>query len=174
MPYLGPGVGQTIQPTALPTWVFTPTPGQAATVRITNNSANIVYLGGSNVSQYNGLPLPPGNRPVELQNCPFTVYTAAAAFPSGNNTTISGSQVQGVSAFTAAAGTGLYAGGTLQVGNGTNLEYVVVSTIVNLGGTTGTSTVTTTTPFLYDHAASSTVSTVTVRPGNVTVSAGIV
>jgi hypothetical protein len=175
MPNLGPGVANSLTPAVTPTWVFTPTPNVTATVRITNNGSSTIYIGGANVSQWNGIPLPPGNRPIELQNCPYTIYTAAGAFPAGTNTTLSGSQVQGVSALTVASGSGgVIAGATLQVGNGTNLEYVVVNTIANAGGTAGSSTITTTTPFLYDHVASSTVSTATPRTSGITVQAGVV
>jgi len=173
MPYLGPGVGQSLTPAASPTWVFTPTPGVAATVRITNLGGAVVFIGGANVSQFNGIPLAPGNRPIELQNCPYTIYTACGCFPNAVlNTTITGSQVQGTSALTIASGAnGVGIGNTIQVGNGTNLEYLVIAT----AATTGTGgTITTVTPFLYDHVASSTVSTVTVRSSGITVQAGVV
>ena len=166
MPNLGPGVPNNVNPLVTPTWVFTPTPLAAATVRISNNSGNTVYIGGSNVSQFNGLPLPPGNRPVELQNCPFTLYTCSGVFGSGTAPVTNAALAAGVTTFTVTT-TGLAAGPAI-LGNGTAQE------VVNIASIASSTVVTLSVATLMDHVTAATVATAVARPASITVTAGVV
>src|SRR6266567_8471717 len=126
MPNLGPGVPQNLNPAVTPTWVFTPTPGVNTSFRISNNGGNTVYIGGANVSQYNGIPLAPGCRPVELQNCPFTVYTCSGVSLTGATKVSSATAITaGSTGFTLT--TSGQAVGPAVLGNGTSLEVVNIS-----------------------------------------------
>lgn len=169
MPNLGPGNDQHVNPAATPTWVFTPTPNAPSSVRFYNEGNVTVYVGQANVSPYNGLPIPPGNRPVEFQNALSTLYACSSAVAGASVTTLSAAVVAaGASSFTVTTTAGFIAGSSLILGNsGKGQEIVSVAsttaTVVTLNGTT-----------LYDHAASSTVSTAVVVPGQLRVTAGVV
>lgn len=165
MPNLGPGVPQNLNPAITPTWVFTPTPNAPATVRISNNSGNIVYVGGSNVSQFNGLPIPPNSRPIELQNITGQLYAASQVFAAGTVVTVPLAIAAGATSLTAASST--LATGPFIFGNSTGQEVV-------FGTISSNSVVTFANATLYDHAAGSTLATAIARPANITVTAGVV
>ena len=79
---LPPGTGQSVVPAVTPTWAFTP-PSAAvtATLRLYNTGRVPVYAGGSQVTQNSGLLIPPGSRPVEMQNVTQTVYVLSSVVP---------------------------------------------------------------------------------------------
>lgn len=173
MPNFPPGTPQALAPAVTPTWVFTPTPGAIpATLRIQNLGTSTVYVGGVNVSQFNGLPIAPGNRPLELQNCPFTVYTCSGVSPTATGYTLAASALAaGSSAFTTSASVAsLVAGSVVILGASGSQEVVSVSAT---GGAT-TTTFTLATNTLYDHVASSPATLATTVIGRVQVQAGVV
>lgn len=167
MPYYGPGIPVNTVPTVTPALVFTPTPGVAATCRISNNGTNTVYIGGANVSPFNGIPLAPGNRPIELQNCPFTIYTCSNVQGTGATKVVNANALPaGTTTFTVTT-SGL-AAGPLILGN------VGAQEVVNIASIASSTVLTLSNATLYDHVASSTVQTAVAFPSNVTVSAGVV
>lgn len=175
MPNLGPGVDQSVNPAVTPTWVFTPTPNVPATVRLANTSSKPVYVGGAGVTIYNGMLVPPGSRPVEMQNVTQTLYAisgingglAAAGTMTSTAVTAASTQVT----LTAAVPAGLAAGTTFVLGNTVNTsgaEVLVVNT------TTASSVVTFTTGCLLDHAGGSVLYPTTAAYGQIRVTAGVV
>jgi len=169
MPNLGAGVDQVVNPTTIPNWVFTPTPNAPSTVRFFNLGSNVVWVGQSNVSPYNGFPIYPGNRPVEFQNAASTLYACSNVVPGTVSNTLTAVALSaGATSFTLGTTSGMPAGTTLIIGNtGKGQELAVVA------GTTATA-VTVSTGLLYDHAASVTVSTAVVQQGSLRVTAGVV
>ena len=169
MPNLGPGNDQHVNTNPIPTWVFTPTPNASSTVRFYNEGSNVVYVGQSNVTPYNGLPILPGNRPVEFQNVLATLYACSNVSPGTTSSTLTAVALSaGATSFTVGTTTNFAVGTSLIVGNtGKGQEVVTVA------GTTATA-VTISTGLLYDHAASVTVSTAVVLPGQLRVTAGVV
>lgn len=168
MPNLGPGVPQNLNPTVTPNWIFTPTPNAPATLRISNNSGNFVYLGGSNVSQFNGFPLPPNSKPIEIQNVNITgsLYACSGVFQSGTAPVTNAALAAGVTTFTVTT-TGLAAGPAI-LGNGTAQE------VVNIASVASSTVVTLSVATLMDHVTAATVATAVARPANITVYAGVV
>lgn len=166
---LGPGVDQHVNPSPIPTWVFTPTPNAPSSVRFYNEGSNVVYVGQLNVTPYNGFPIQPGNRPVEFQNANYTLYACSNVAPGTvSNTLTAVALAAGATSFTVGTTAGFAVGTSLIVGNtGKGQEVVTVA------GTTATA-VTVSTGLLYDHAASVTVSTAVVYPGQLRVTAGVV
>ena len=171
MTNLGPGVPNNVNPLVTPTIIFTPTPSATSSLRIANNSGYVAYIGGVDVSQFNGLPLPPGNRPIDLQNCPYTVYSCSPVTNIGNTTTVT---------ITSAVA----AGSTVLTNTGTFGTSFVPGNVIVLGNTgkgqevltiagTGATTLTVATTTLYDHATSVTVSTATMQAVNITATAGV-
>lgn len=171
MPYLGAGVDQQISPLPVPTWIFTPTPGVAGpSVRVYNQGSSVVFVGGANVSPFNGLPIYPGNKPTEFANMPQTLWTCANAVPAGGSSTLSAAAVAaGSTTFTTAAApnAGLSAGATFILGTAPAQEVLTVAS------TSASSVITTTTKSLYDHAASSPLSVATVYVSPIRVTAGV-
>ena len=148
--------------------MFTPTPNAAATCRISNNGGYTVYIGGSNVSPFNGFALPPGCRPVELQNCPLTVWTCSNVFQSGvTKVTNAAALPAGVTALSVTT-SGLAVGPAILGFGGTGQEVVNITTV------TSNTALTLSTPTLYDHGASCTIATAVAQPSNITVTAGVV
>ena len=84
MPNLPPGTDQSVNPAVTPTWVFSPLSNKVSTLRLTNTGPYTVWAGGANVSQFNGFPVPPGSKPLELQNVGSTVYTCSNVSPTGD------------------------------------------------------------------------------------------
>jgi len=174
MTYTGPGVANNVNPAVTPTVIFSPTPNASATLRVSNNSGYVAYLGGVNVSQFNGFPLPPGNRPVELANCPFTVYSCSPVTNIGQvaTTTITSAVNAGHTALTNSGtfSSSFTAAGTIIVlGNTGNQEVLTV-----VGAPNPATSLTVSTLTLYDHASGVTVSTATMQPVNITATAGVV
>jgi hypothetical protein len=165
-----------VNPAVTPTWAFTP-PSAAvtATVNIFNTGRTPVYVGGSQVTQNNGLLVPPGSRPVEMQSVTQTLYAlspvvAGSAVAAG---TMSASSVTvGTTAITltTAVPASLAAGTTIIVGStvGTGWEAQVVNS------TTASSQITFANPLVQDHVASGVIYTATAQIGQVRVIAGVV
>ena len=167
MPTFGPG-GQSINTAPAPTWIFTPTPNAPSTVRLWNAGNSIAYVGQNPVTAFNGFPIPPQCKPVELQNVSTTLYAVAAVTPgAGTNTVNTSSAVAGVTSFTVSGTVGLAVGGTVVIGIGNNREAFVVS------GLQATS-VTVSTASLYAHPTGDTVTTATLSPTALTIVAGAI
>ena len=169
---LPPGTGQSVNPGVTPTWVFTATSKVANTLRLANTGLYPVYAGGANVSQFNGLIIPPGSRAVELQNVQGTVYTCSGVSPTATGYTLAASALAaGSTAFTVSASVAtITAGSYVILGAAGSQEVVSVSAT---GGAT-TTTFTLATATLYDHVASSPATLATAQLGQVQVNAGIV
>jgi hypothetical protein len=169
MPSFPPGTPNNLSVTPVPVQVFTPTPGAPASVRVYNAGSSVAYVGGANVSPVSGFAILPGNRPVALQNINVNLYACSGVSAVVATTGVLNAAVAaGTSAFTLSAGS-VAAGNYVRVGNGTGVEYVQANT-ASVSGTT----VSTTTPLLYDHAASATVATVTAAAVPISVQAGVV
>lgn len=164
MPNLPPGSPNNVSVTPAAMLVFTPTPSVQASVRFYNAGSGTAYVGGTGVTPGSGFPIPPGNRPLELQNINTNLYACSGIQSVGATTTLSGAAAAGATTFTVASA--VVVGAWLRVGNGTGVEYVQVAS--------GTGTVTTSSALLYDHAASATVATVTASPTPLSVQAGVV
>jgi len=169
---LPPGTGNLVNPAVTPTWAFTPNTSATATVRIVNTGRNPVYVGGSQVTQNNGLPVPPGGKTVELIGVTQTLYALSGVTGLAVAGTMSSSGVTvGSTAITLATTvpTGLAAGTTIVVGStaGTGWEAQVVAT------TTASSQLTFTSPLVQDHVGSSVVYTATAAPAQVQFVAGV-
>ena len=170
---LPPGTPQSVNPAVTPTWVFTPTPNAPATVRFNNTGRYPVYVGGSQVTQNNGMLVPPGSRPVEMQNVTQTLYAISPVQVPVVAATMSASAVTvGTTAITltAAAPAALAAGATIIVGStvGAGWEAQVVNS------TTASSQITFANPLVQDHVGSGVIYTVTPQYGQINVSAGVV
>jgi hypothetical protein len=172
MPNFPPGSPNNVSPAVTPTWIFTPTPGVAGpSVRLYNPGKSAVYVGGSQMTQNNSLPIYPGNRPIELQNCPSTLYALSGVAVGAAAGTMSASAVTvGTTAITltAAVPASLAAGTTIIVGTttGTGWESQVVNS------TTASSQITFANPLVQDHVGSGVIylatpvgSSITVFPG---------
>ncbi len=172
MPNLPPGTDQSVNPAVTPTWVFTPPANGTPTLRLYNTGHSVVWAGGANVSQFNGFPVPPGSKPVELQNVQFTVYTCSnVSVGSTGYTTSSSAMTVGSTVLTTSASVSTIAAGqVLVLGTAPGQEVV---TVTATGGST-TTTFTLATATLYDHVASSPVTAATMQPGQVRVTAGVV
>lgn len=172
MPSFPPGTDQSLNPAVTPTWVFSPVPNVVNTLRLANIGRNTVWVGGVNVSQFNGIPLPAGSRPVEIQNIGNTVYTCSGVTPTSTGYTLAASALPaGSTAFTTSASVAtIVAGSVVLLGAGGSQEVVVVSAT---GGST-TTTFTLSTATLYDHVASSPATLATAAYGQVRVTAGVV
>ena len=174
MPTLPPGTGQCVNPAVTPTWVFTPNTSATAIVRLANTGRNTVYVGQSQMTQNNSMPIPPGGKPVELIGVTQTLYALSGVIVG--TATVAGtlsaaSSTVGSTAVTLAAtvATALAAGTTIIIGStaGTGWEAQVVNS------TTASSQLTFTSALVQDHAASSPVYTVTEAPAQVSVIAGV-
>jgi hypothetical protein len=173
MPYLGAGVDQHVNTTPLPTWVFTPNPVGSATVRFYNEGNQPVFIGGANVTPLSGIPLYPGSKPFELQNCNQTVYSCSNLILGAALSTTSTAYAAGVTSFTmkATVPTGLAAGATFPLANTAGTSYYEVLTVA---ATSASSAITTTTASLYDHGSAATFCAITTVPGQLRVTAGVV
>src|SRR5215472_4148965 len=74
MPNFPPGTGNLVNPGVTPTWAFTPNTYATNTIRVLNTGRNVVYVGGSQVTQNNGLPVLPGGRPLEITGFTGSLY----------------------------------------------------------------------------------------------------
>jgi len=169
---LPPGTDQSVNPAVTPTWVFSPVSKQNTTLRLTNTGPWVVWAGGVNVSPFNGFPVPPNAKPVELQNVGYTVYTCSNAVVGTTGYTMSAAALAAGSTVltTSASVSTIAAGQVLVIGAGGSQE--VVSVTATGGATTTTFTLATAT--LYDHVASSPVTAATAQLGQIRVTAGVV
>ena len=176
MPTLPPGTGQSVNPAVTPTWAFTPPSASVtATIRLFNTGRTPVYAGGSQVTQNNGLLIPPGSKPVEMQNITQTVYVlspivassvVAAGTMSASSVTVGTTAIT----LTTAVPASLAAGTTIVVGStaGAGWEAQVVNS------TTASSQITFANPLVQDHVASGVIYTATAQLGQVSVIGGVV
>ncbi len=173
MPNFGPGVDQSLAPAVTPTWVFTPTPGvRSPSVRFYNTgNSQPVYIGGPNVTQFNGLPLYPGSRPIELQVMPTTMYVCSGVTRGAVGGTLGSASTAGTTAVTLAAAVpaSLAAGTTIMIGSTVNTSSMEANLVAS---TTASSQLTFLNPLLYDHANSTVVYVATPNTGSVRVTAG--
>jgi hypothetical protein len=160
-----------VNPLVTPTWAFTANTTATNFVRINNIGRNVVYVGGSQLTQNNGLPVLPGGRPVELP-VSGTLYAlsgvtglAAAGTMSASAVTVGSTAIT----LTTTVPTSLAAGTTIVVGSttGTGWEAQVVAT------TTASSQITFTTGLVQDHVASGVIYTATAALGQIQVVAGV-
>jgi hypothetical protein len=142
---------------------------------IFNNGSSGVYLGSSgNVTAANGLLLPP-NAEINFPIAPLGIWAIASSATYGSPVSSLAAAVTAggtVLTLTGTATTGLVpgTGQTFAIGTGSAIEYITTATY-NAGAANGT--VTTTTPFLYDHATAATAQTIlTVGGGNLSVVGG--
>lgn len=169
---LPPGTDQSVNPAVTPTWVFIPVSKQNTTLRLTNTGNYTVWAGGVNVSQFNGFPIPPGSKPVELQNVGYTVYTCSNVTLTATGYTLAASALPaGSTAFTTSASVSTISAGSVVVLGASGSQEVVS---VNATGGATTTTFTLATATLYDHVASSPATLATAQYGQVRVSAGVV
>ncbi len=172
MPNLPPGTDQSVNAGPTPSWVFSPVSKVPNTLRLLNTGPNTVWVGGANVSQFNGFPVPPNSRPLELQNIGNTVYTCANVVPTGTGYTLASSALPaGSTAFTVSASVSTISAGSVVI-LGASGSQEVVSVSATGGATTTTFTLATAT--LYDHVASSPATLATAQVGQLRVSAGVV
>lgn len=143
MPFLGAGVDQHVNVGPLPTWVFTPNPSAASsTLRLFNEGSQPVYVGGPAVTPQTGLLLPPGCKPVELQNVNSTVYSCGFPIPGTTGFTLKSATLYtaGTNNFTLSASiatTALAAGVSVIVGpsaTSTGAEVLTISSVATSGG----------------------------------------
>lgn len=172
MPNLGPGVPNNVNVTPIPTQVFTPVTGVASTCRFYNPGPGVAYVGGANVSPVNGIPILPGNRPIELQNVNVNLYACSGVslVNTSGNATLSALNAAGSTTFTVATNAPT-ASTYVRLGSGTSLEYLYVSSFTGAGTPW---TATTSTASLYDHISGSTMATCTATPLTLVVTAGVV
>lgn len=172
MPNLGAGVDQHVNTAPVPTWVFTPNPSGGASVRLYNEGSQPVYVGGVNVSPFNGLPLFPGSRPLEVQNAQGTVYTCSNVTSGAVGGTVTSASTAGQQSFVTAASVptaNFSPGATFIIGRAGSQEVLTVNTVSASYTTIGTTSVA-----LYDHAATSPLFSATTTPGQLRVTAGVV
>lgn len=176
MPALPPGTGQSVNPAVTPTWIFTPPSASVtSTVRLQNTGRTPVYVGGSQVTQNNGLMIPAGSRPVQMQGVTQTLYALSSVLTGSAavaGTMSASASTAGTTAITLSttAPTALAAGTTIIIGTtaGTGWEANVVAT------TTASSQLTFLSALVQDHAASSPVYTVTATQGQISAIGGVV
>jgi hypothetical protein len=181
MPNLGAGVDQHVNLTFTPTVIFVPTPLQSTVARIYNEGRTLVYIGGAGVSQYNGLPLPPGGKPLEIVNPPGNLYAlSVGTLGAIMNTVGSSTQLTNVispnnatsTVTTSAAVAATLTPGTIfaigNTANSYNLEFATVATSV--------STTAITAALNYPHLSSSAegIYPVAATYGQVRVTSGVV
>lgn len=168
-----PGTPQSVNPAVTPTWVFTPPSANvSSTLRLTNTGRYPVYVGGSQVTQNNGLLVPPGGRGIEMVGVTQTVYALSPVTGPVIAGTMSASAVTvGTTAITLATTvpTALAAGTVIIVGStaGTGWEAQVVAT------TNASSQITFANPLVQDHAGSGVIYTATAQQAQVAVIAGV-
>jgi hypothetical protein len=162
----------TYNPAVTPTWVFTPNTSAASTVHFYNIGRYPVYVGGSQVTQNNGLPILPGGSGVQLIGVVSQLYALSGVQAGSAAGTMSSSAVTvGTTAITltATVPTSLAAGTTIIVGStvGTGWEAQVVNS------TTASSQITFANPLVQDHAGSGVIYTATALPAQVRVERGV-
>ena len=174
MPYFGAGVDQQVSVPANITWIFTPTPSvPSASIRLYNQSQSANVYVGKNPTPATGMPIPPGNRPIEIQNMNVTLYASTDYTKGAVQFTLSAAAVTaGTSTLTGAAAvpTSLASGATFVLGSGVSSGQeicVVASTAAN-------STITLVNATLFDHTASTQLFAATWTTVPLRVTAGVV
>lgn len=170
---LPPGTPNTVNPAVTPTWAFTPTTSATATVRFANTGRNPVYIGGLGVTQYTGLPLLPGSKPVELVNVTQSLYVASSVTaPAVQGTVGSSAYTAGSTAITltAAVPAGLAAGTYVLIGNTVNTNGCQAQLVAS---TTASSQITFANALVLDVANGDVVYSATFLPSQVSVAAGV-
>lgn len=163
----------TYNPSVTPTWVFTPNTSAASVVQFINIGQNPVYVGGSQVTQNNGLQIPAGTtKPVRLIGVTGQLYALSGVGNLAVAGTMSSSAVTvGTTAITmtATVPTGLAAGAVCVIGStaGTGWEAQVVAS------TTASSQITFANPLVQDHVGSGVIYTATALPAQVRVERGV-
>lgn len=168
---LPPGTGQSVVPAVTPTWIFTPNTSATNTIRVWNTGQYPVFVGGLGCSQPNGFPVPPGSRPLELQNVTATLYATSNVTVGASVSTLNAGYTAGTTSIVTGSSVTTSAGSVLVVGSTVNTgwEAVVVNTVSASGTTVGTSA-----GLLMDHASGQVVYAATAQIGRIQVSAGIV
>ena len=168
---LPPGTPQSVNPAVTPTWIFTPNTSAVNVIRVSNTGPAPVYVGGLGCCQANGFPVPPGSRPLELQNVTATLYASSAISVGSSVSTLNAAYTAGTTSIVTASSVTTAAGSVLVVGSTVNTgwEPVVVSAISASG-----TTVTTSAGLLMDHGSGQIVYAATARPGQIQVAAGVV
>ena len=166
-----PGTPQSVNPAVTPTWIFTPNTSAANTIRVTNTGQFAVYVGGLGCCQANGFPVPPGSRPLELQNVTATLYASSRVSVGSSVSTTNAAYTAGTTTIVTADSVATSAGSVLVVGSTVNTgwEPVVVSAISASG-----TTVTTSAGLLMDHGSGQPVYAATAQLGQISVAAGVV
>jgi len=172
VPNFPPGTPNTVNPAVTPTWAFTPNTVASNTIRISNTGRNVVYVGGAQVTQNNGLPVLPGGRPLELNGLSGSLYALSGVTGLSIAGTMSSSAVTvGTTAvtLTATVPTSLAAGAVVVVGStaGAGWEAQVVAS------TTASSQITFANPLVQDHVGSGVIYTATAAYGQVQIVAGV-
>lgn len=170
---LPPGTDQSVNPAVTPTWAFTPPSSAAANVAFTNTGRYTAYVGGAGVTQYTGLPVPPGGR-IELRNAAQTLYLASGVTsPAVQGTVGATAYTAGTTAITltAAVPAGLAAGTYVLIGNTATTSGVQAQLVAS---TTASSQITFANALALDVANGDVVYSATFQPAQVRVSAGIV
>lgn len=164
-----------------PTLIYSAPPaGVQNTVTIQNNGAFPVYVGGSNVTQTNGLVLPVGGRPVKLLNQVTALYGVCTVSQGnlintvGTTTTatniITPSNAKSTVTTTAGYGATLLPGTVFGIGNtvnSSNLEYATVASSVLTGATAITA------PLLFPHVGGEGIYAATTQLAQVQVTIGL-
>jgi hypothetical protein len=185
MPNLGAGVDNHVNLTFTPTVIFVPTPGQSAVARIYNEGRTLVYIGGAEVGQGNGLPLPPNSKPIEIMNPVTNIYAVSAGVLGSIMNTVGTSltatdiisPLNATSTITTSAAIPASGAGSLPPGtifaigntvNSSNLEFVTVATSVSTTSITAT--------VLYPHISGAVEGLYPVAPtyGQIRVTSGVV
>jgi hypothetical protein len=170
MPTLPPGSANVVNATPVAAVAFVPNPSATATVRFANLGNGTMYVGGIGVTPFNGLPVPPGNRPVELQNISGTLYTCCGVNSVASTGTLSAANAAGATSWTVATAAPTVST-YIRVGNGNSAEYLYVTAVT---GAVTPWTATTSTASIYDHASGATVATVvSAQLGPISVQAGV-
>lgn len=160
----------------LPAFVFSPVTGVGApqqSVKIRNLSGAPAYAGPAATLQTpNALPagIPP-NGHLYLQNCTAAVYLVGPYAPGAVTATISASAVAAGSTVITCSTTvpaSFAAGTSFLLGNAASSRELLV-----VASTSASSAITTTSALNYDHAASSTISTVIFTPVQLGVLTGV-
>lgn len=122
-----------------------------------NNGTSNAYIGGSGVTVNSGLLFPPGAQ-LSLPFANSAIWATGAITTGTPSTSLSVAGTAGGTALTFAGSVASFGTGTtVSIATGTAQEFVTLATI-----TSGT-VITLTAPLLYDHLASSTVTTITAQ-----------
>ena len=167
---LGAGVDQNVSVvTPTPSWIWTPNTMATSTVRLYNQGRNTVFVGQSSVTPVNGMPIPPGSHPVELQGVTQTLYACCAYALGTATTTLAAAFTAGTTVPAVTAQGNFPVGTTFIVGNLASSQELLTS-----GSSFASTTIGTTSVALYDHLSGETVQTAVIQPGLLRVTAGIV